>query len=83
MTPTEKNDVDDSQILTRAEIIKEFHSDQAPYRVIIANPFAVGESISLHKACHNAIYLENHLRIKDVQLSYLDWLPSLVLHSIS
>ena len=28
------------------------------FRVIIANPFAVAESISLHKACHNAIYLE-------------------------
>jgi hypothetical protein len=26
--------------------------------VIIANPFAVAESILLHKACHNAIYLE-------------------------
>ena len=26
--------------------------------VLIANPFAVAESISLHKACHNAIYLE-------------------------
>lgn len=26
--------------------------------MIIANPFAVSESISLHKACHNAIYLE-------------------------
>ena len=25
---------------------------------MIANPFAVSESISLHKACHNAIYLE-------------------------
>ncbi len=28
------------------------------FKVIIANPFAVAESISLHKACHNAIYLE-------------------------
>lgn len=26
--------------------------------MIIANPFAVSESISLHKACHNAIYME-------------------------
>lgn len=26
--------------------------------VIIANPSAVAESISLHKKCHNAIYLE-------------------------
>lgn len=30
----------------------------APTKVIIANPFAVSESISLHKCCHNAIYLE-------------------------
>lgn len=28
------------------------------FRVIIANPFSVSESISLHKGCHNAIYLE-------------------------
>ena len=26
--------------------------------MIIANPFAVSESISLHKVCHNAIYIE-------------------------
>ena len=26
--------------------------------MIIANPFSVAESISLHKGCHNAIYLE-------------------------
>ena len=26
--------------------------------MLIANPFAVSESISLHKTCHNAIYLE-------------------------
>lgn len=28
------------------------------FKVIIANPFSVAESISLHKGCHNAIYLE-------------------------
>lgn len=26
--------------------------------MIIANPFAISESISLHKACHTAIYIE-------------------------
>ena len=31
---------------------------ESTFKVIIANPFAVAESISLHKACHNAIYLE-------------------------
>jgi SNF2 family DNA or RNA helicase len=60
LTPTEIDDSEDSQILTRAEIIKEFHNEKSPYQVIIANPFAVGESISLHKACHNAIYLEKN-----------------------
>ena len=43
---------------TREAIVKEFHKPDCSYRVIIANPFAVAESISLHKACHNAIYLE-------------------------
>jgi len=42
----------------REQIIKEFHEPESAFRVIIANPHAVGESISLHKACHNAIYLE-------------------------
>ncbi|MDR3186293.1 MAG: DEAD/DEAH box helicase [Christensenellaceae bacterium] len=49
---------DDEYSLTREAIIKEFHNMDCPYSVIIANPFAVAESISLHKACHNAIYLE-------------------------
>lgn len=43
---------------SREGIVKEFHNPNSPYKVIIANPFAVAESISLHKACHNAIYLE-------------------------
>ena len=49
---------DDEYSFTREAIVKEFHKDDCPYKVIIANPFAVAESISLHKACHNAIYLE-------------------------
>jgi SNF2 family DNA or RNA helicase len=41
----------------REQIITDFHhDDELP--IIIANPHAVGESISLHKACHNALYLE-------------------------
>lgn len=46
------------QVLTRERIVKEFQNPECPYKVIIANPFAVAESISLHKACHNAIYIE-------------------------
>lgn len=41
----------------REKIIIDFHND-GELSVIIANPHAVGESISLHKACHNALYLE-------------------------
>ena len=41
----------------RAEIIDTFkHSPELP--VVIANPSAVSESISLHTCCHHAIYLD-------------------------
>lgn len=59
-TPIAKNGEDETEadIETRESIVKEFNKDNSTYKVIIANPFAVAESISLHKACHNAIYLE-------------------------
>jgi len=59
--PVEKeglSDDDEEQIITRERIVRDFQSPKCPYKVIIANPFAVAESISLHKACHNAIYFE-------------------------
>jgi SNF2 family DNA or RNA helicase len=56
----------------REIIISKFNNpDNHEFQVIIANPFAVSESISLHKGCHNAIYLErdyncsNFLQSKD------------------
>jgi SNF2 family DNA or RNA helicase len=42
---------------TREGRIKRFHLDPA-CSVIIANPAAAGEGISLHKICHDAIYLD-------------------------
>ncbi len=54
----ELSEIDDDYCLTREAIVKEFHNPDSSFKVIIANPFAVSESISLHKACHNAIYLE-------------------------
>lgn len=43
----------------REETIKAFNNPlNNDFKVIIANPFSVAESISLHKGCHNAIYLE-------------------------
>ncbi len=52
------NEDDEEYSITRESIVREFHRADCPYKVIIANPFAVAESISLHKACHNAIYME-------------------------
>ena len=49
---------DDDTIETREKIIAEFHKEDSSFKVIIANPFAASESISLHKVCHNAIYME-------------------------
>lgn len=58
-TPVATEDMSEEQYsLTREAIVKEFHKPDSSFKVIIANPFAVAESISLHKACHNAIYLE-------------------------
>lgn len=58
-TPIASDDMsEDTYALTREAIVKDFHKTNSPFRVIIANPFSVAESISLHKACHNAIYLE-------------------------
>lgn len=60
-TPIAGDDIseeDEDDSLTREAIVKEFHNPDSSFKVIIANPFAVSESISLHKACHNAIYLE-------------------------
>lgn len=54
----------------REVIIDRFHSD-SNMRVLIANPSAVAESISLHKVCNNAIYLDkdfnaaNYMQSKD------------------
>lgn len=56
----------------RETTIEKFNNpNNLEFQVIIANPFSVAESISLHKGCHNAIYLErdyncsNFLQSKD------------------
>lgn len=56
-TPVSVDDAED-ELETREAIVKEFNDPDSSSKIIIANPFAVAESISLHKACHNAIYLE-------------------------
>lgn len=58
-TPTgEYCEEDEVTIQTREAIIKEFNNPNSNLGVVIANPAAVSESISLHHACHAALYLE-------------------------
>jgi SNF2 family DNA or RNA helicase len=53
-------DLDENEIdvETRESIIRDFHKPDSSFNVIIANPHAISESISLHKVCHNAIYAD-------------------------
>jgi len=58
--------------LIREDTIEKFNNPaNKDFSVVIANPFSVAESISLHEGCHNAIYLErdyncsNFLQSKD------------------
>ena len=47
---------EDSEV-NREKIIEKFCSHPA-FKILIANPAACAESISLHRACQNAIYLD-------------------------
>lgn len=60
--PIDKDEDDNNQV-TRENIVKEFHREDSIFKVIIANPLAASESISLHKACHNAIYLDRTFNV--------------------
>ena len=43
---------------TRADIIREFCRANSGLHVLVANPAACAESVSLHKACSHAIYYD-------------------------
>lgn len=55
-TPTETRGLQEE--LTREEIIERFVASDSGLDVLIANPAACAESISLHKACSRAIYYD-------------------------
>lgn len=59
-TPTETDDESEEEAETREKIVREFQAPESAFRVVVANPFAVGESISLHKRCRHAIYVERN-----------------------
>jgi SNF2 family DNA or RNA helicase len=49
----------DEEENTRERIVKDFHDDPNMF-VLVANPAACSEGISLHKVCHHAIYLDRN-----------------------
>lgn len=55
-TPTEKASVQDEE--TREKIIAAFIDPQSGIDILVANPAACAESISLHKTCAHAIYYD-------------------------
>lgn len=55
-TPFDNEEDDDA--MTREKIISDFHRNDCKFKVLIANTYAIGESVSMHEACRNAIYLE-------------------------
>ena len=56
-TPLERSK-DNTDDLTRERIIREFVSKDSGVDILVANPAACAESISLHKTCSNAIYYD-------------------------
>lgn len=44
---------------TRESIVKEFHDDPNMF-VLVANPAACSEGISLHTVCHHSIYIDRN-----------------------
>ncbi len=56
-TPSEGNYESDENEITREKIIQSFIDDPAQ-QILIANPQALGESVSLHYSCHVAVYFD-------------------------
>ncbi|HEY3974114.1 MAG TPA: DEAD/DEAH box helicase [Candidatus Sulfotelmatobacter sp.] len=49
---------DPNNLDTREGRIRAFHSNDLHGRVLVANPAACSEGISLHRVCHHAIYVD-------------------------
>jgi SNF2 family DNA or RNA helicase len=55
-TPIEQISIHEEE--TREKIRNEFVDPKSGLDILVANPAACGESISLHKTCHHAIYYD-------------------------
>lgn len=47
-----------ASIDSRDEIINDFNNPNGNIKVLVTNPHTLAESVSLHKNCHHAVYLE-------------------------
>lgn len=57
-TPVNGEGESEEEEMTREKIVRRFNDPTSSLKVIVANPTAISESISLHRACHYAIYFE-------------------------
>jgi SNF2 family DNA or RNA helicase len=55
-TPIEQSSIQEEE--TREKILDEFVDPKSGLDILVANPAACAESISLHKTCHNAVYYD-------------------------
>ena len=55
-TPVEQTSIEQGE--TRERLINRFKDSESGLNLLIANPGACAESISLHKTCHHAIYYD-------------------------
>ena len=55
-TPIERTAISEEE--TREKIRNEFVDAESGLDILVANPAACAESISLHKTCHNAVYYD-------------------------
>lgn len=55
-TPIEQTSIEEEE--TREKIREEFINPNSGLDILVANPAACGESISLHKTCYHAIYYD-------------------------
>ena len=53
-------DDDEENLESRDAVIRRFNDPDSSTRVLVANPAACSEGISLHHVCHDAIYIERN-----------------------
>lgn len=53
-------DDDDENLESREAVIRRFNAPDSACRVLVANPAASSEGISLHHVCHHALYVDRN-----------------------